>query len=114
MSHPRARAHALNFARFYLTGITHAVAMLQRSVNHIGDNFHFLVRMHWESARGLHYVVVKYAQRPERNVGRIVIVVEGKVPVSGEPARVQVMPLRAANNLNHGILPYKFASASTI
>src|ERR1700733_3702703 len=107
-----SRAHSLNFARFNLAFVAHAVGVLERAVNHVGDDFHFLVRMRRKSRGRLNHVIIKYAQWPERDVLRVVIIVEREMPVRGKPACVQMVAIRAANYLNHGILLSNFLSAA--
>src|SRR5882724_6463444 len=71
-----ARAHALHVAGPDDRAVAGAIAMLQRPLQHIGDDLHVTVRMCPEPRSGLHPVVINDAQLAESHVPGVDIVVE--------------------------------------
>ena len=101
MAQAGARAHALDFAGADEAVMAHVVLVFERAVDHVGDDFHLPVGMQREAAAWANGVVVKDAQRPELHVIRVMIVVEGEMPVSVKPIRFSVIAVFGANGVNH-------------
>ena len=72
---------------------------------HVGDNFHIVVRMHAKAAAGRHAVVVNHAQAAEMHMLRIVVVRERKGEVRIEPAVVGVSAFLGGTDGDHWVPP---------
>ena len=70
------------------------VAVLERAVEHPGDDLHVAVRVHAEAAAGRHDVVVEDAQQPVVGVPRVVELAEAEAVPRIEPVDPGVEPLR--------------------
>jgi hypothetical protein len=75
--------------------------MFERTVDHIGDDFHFTVRVQWETAGGRDRVVIENAQGPEIHIIRIMIMVKGEMPIGAKPIGLSVITVFGANSLDH-------------
>src|SRR5215472_12160675 len=67
MDDPAARGHPLHVAGSDYTSIAHAVAVLDRSCQHIGDGFDATMRMPWKAGQVIfRNVIAKVIQQQER------------------------------------------------
>ena len=71
------------------------VFMRQHSRVHQRHDFHFAVRVHPKPRLRRDPVVVEHPQHTPVLIGRIVIGIEGKEPMSFEPAVIGIMPVTA-------------------
>ena len=67
-------AHELNLARLKHAAIAHAVLVLQHAFQHIAENFHVAMRMRAKALTGVNTIIVDDSQRPEADLGRVVII----------------------------------------
>src|SRR5713226_5701929 len=104
VAHTSAGAHALDFTRRDDADIAQVVAMLELSLDDVGDNLHLPVPVLGETAGGPDDVVVEHPQRTERHVGRVMVVVEREMPVGGKPLIFKMIAVGAANYLHPGCL----------
>ena len=77
----RAGAHALDFSGRDDAGVAHRVAMLELPFDQIGDDFHLAMGMERESAAGGDGVVIKDPQGAKGDIGWVVVMVKGEVPI---------------------------------
>ena len=82
-----AGRHALDVARLDDRAGAEAVAMLERALQHIGDDLHVAVGVRRKSRAGRDAVVVDDAQRAEPHVVGIVIVAEREGVAAVEPVQ---------------------------
>src|SRR5262249_24498108 len=82
--------------------VPHAVAVLQRAVEHVGHDLHIRVRMHGKSPSAGHAVVVHHPQRAKVHVLGIIVVGKGKREPRIQPSVVCMSALVALANLHHG------------
>src|SRR5947209_12951020 len=73
--------------------VAHAVLVLQRTFEDVGDNLHVPMAVHAESLSGLHTIVIDDSQGAKAHVSWIVVVPKGKCVVGIEPAVVEVTAL---------------------
>ena len=90
--------HALQFTGPDDRAVAHAVLVLQRAFEDVGDDLHVPVAVHAEPLTGLHAVIVDDPQGAKAHVGGIVVVAKGKRVVGVEPAVVEVAPLGSLAN----------------
>ena len=76
VAHAGAGAHALDVARPDDRAGAHAVLVLERALEHVGDDLHVAVRVGAEPAARRDAIFVDHAQRAEAHVRRIVVVGE--------------------------------------
>jgi hypothetical protein len=74
-----------------------AVAVLERTLEHVGDDLHVGVAVRAEALAGLHAVLVDDAQRAETHVPRIVVVGERERVAAIEPAQVGATAVAGAS-----------------
>src|SRR5712692_11970182 len=101
MAHAGARAHALDFAGADNSGVADVVVLFQCASDDVSDNFHFAMAVRGKTARGADDVVVEDAQRAETHVGRIMVMVERKMPMGVKPIGFKVIALIRSNRLDH-------------
>ena len=99
-----AGGHALQFAGPDDRAVAHAVLVLERPVEDVGDDLHVPMAVHPEPLTGLHPVVVDDPQGAKAHVGGVVVIAEGKRVIGVEPAVVEVASLGSLANLDHGCL----------
>src|SRR5579859_2148150 len=102
VSHAGPCAHVLNVAWLYHRTVAHAVAVLQRAFEHVGDDFHVAVGMHRESASSGDAVVIHHAQGAKVHVFWVVVIGKRKGEMGVQPAMVGVAAFVAFENLDHG------------
>src|SRR5581483_8151390 len=96
-----AGAHALTISRTNNRAIAHAVFVLQRPLEHIGDDLHVAMRMHGKAfARG-NEVLVNHAQGAESHKTWVVILIERKTVPGVKPAVVAAAAFIAGPNDDH-------------
>ena len=76
VAHTGARAHALHVAWTDGRAVAHAVLVLERAFQHIGDDFHVAVAVRAEALPRLDLVVVDHPQRAEPHLARILVIGE--------------------------------------
>ena len=86
--------------------------MLERALEHVGDDLHVAVRVRAEAAAGRDAVVVDDAQRAEPHVRRVVVVAEGERVPAVEPTDARAPALGAATNLDHVVILPRFSCSS--
>ena len=74
VTHPGPRAHNLELARRNLLFVAHAVLVLNRPFQHIGQDFHVFVRVGTEALACINHVIVNHAQCGEAHEVRVVVV----------------------------------------
>src|SRR5688500_10756779 len=89
----RARAHALHLARADDRAVAHAVAVLERAADDVGQNLHVAVRVRAEAARGRDEVLVDDEEVAEARPARVVVAVERERVAAVEPARLRLPAL---------------------
>src|SRR5258705_4847908 len=99
-----ARRHHLHVARADHRPGADAVLMLQRALQHIGDDLHVAMPMGVESAAGLDPVLVDDPQGTEAHVLGIVILAEREGVAAVQPSEVGDAPFLAVSDGNHGDL----------
>src|SRR5208337_5512674 len=95
-------AHILHVTRADYRAVAHAVAVLQRAFQDVGDDLHIAVRMRGKPRAACDAVVVHDAQGAEMNVRGVVIIGERKGKARIEPAVVGMAARVALANENHG------------
>src|SRR5262249_50332928 len=94
-------AHPLNLPRTDDRARTEAVLVLERPIEHVGDDLHVPVRVSAEALARLHAVLVDHAKRTEAHELCVVVVGEGKRMVALEPAMLRVPALVSSSYFNH-------------
>ena len=74
VTHPGTRAHNLELARRNLLFVAHAVLVLNRAFQHIGQDFHVFVRVGTKALACINHVVVNHPQCGEAHEVRVVVV----------------------------------------
>ena len=100
-----AGGHALQLAGANDGAVAHVVLVLERTVNHVRDDLHVLVRVSVETAAGFDPVFVDDAQFRKTHHRRIVIVRKRKCMSAPEPAVVSSATAIGANYVDHLGLP---------
>ena len=90
VAHPGTRAHDLELARRHLLFVAHAVLVLHRPFQHIGQDLHVFVRVGTEALTGVDDVVVNHPQGGEAHKVRVIIVGERESMPGIQPAMVSV------------------------
>ena len=85
---PRAGAHPLDLSGPDDRSVAEAVAVLERTVQHVGDDLHVAMRVGAEPFPGCDAILVDHAQRAEVDVLRVVVLAERE----GVPAIQPVDP----------------------
>src|SRR5215217_98030 len=98
-------SHALHVSRSNNRTVAHAVFMLERAFENVGDDFHVAVPMRRKTAAGSHEVFIDYAQRAKAHVAGIVVLVERKRVISVEPPMIEVPAFFCFSNTDHGYTP---------
>src|SRR5450759_4037884 len=93
--HALPRAHALHVAGTDHRAVAHAVLVLERALEDVGDDLHVAVAMGAEALARLHDVLVDHAQAAKPNVLRVVVIGKRKRVVAVEPAVVGMAAFRA-------------------
>src|SRR2546423_712939 len=93
MADAGAGAHLLPLARAEDRAVAHAVAVLRRAGQHVGQDFHVGVAVQAEAPARPDAVLVDDPQGPETLVRRVVIIGEGKRVVGVEPTVVEMAAL---------------------
>src|SRR6266404_6215455 len=104
MRHAGARAHVLDVARLDHRPVAHTVAMLERTLEHVGDNFHIAMRVHGKTTAAGDAIVVHHAQSAELHVLGVVVISESKRKMRVEPAVIGVAAFVALTDLDHDVL----------
>src|SRR5262245_52881533 len=99
-----AGAHALHLARSDHRAVAQAIAVLQRAVEHVGDDLHVAVRMRTKPSARRDAVIVDHAQRAEAHVRRVVVLAEGKRVSTVQPWQPGPTPGTSAANVDHRVL----------
>src|SRR5262249_6916030 len=94
-------AHALELAGPDHRASTHAVAMGQFALEHIGDDFHVPMRVGAEPLPTLDAILVDHTQRPEPHLPRIIVVGERERVPAVEPTVVGVSTIGGAPSRDH-------------
>src|SRR5262249_30580932 len=101
VANSRSGAHLLHLARADHRPRAHAVLMLQRTFQHVGDDLHVTMRMVRKTIPRLYPVFIDHAQAAKAHKPAIVIITERKCVIRVEPAVVGVAPLSGPSYLNH-------------
>src|SRR4051812_33892228 len=112
----RARTQVLNLAGADDRAVSQAVAVFERTLEDVRQDFHVVVRMRAEPRAGQHAVVVDHAERAMPNVRRVEVLAERKAVAALEPSQVGPAPLVASPDADHDFLPVAgspFASRPT-
>src|SRR5438105_331793 len=96
-----ARAHALHLARPNHRTRAHAVFVLERALEHVGNDLHIVMRMSPKAAPALHPVFIDHAQAAEAHVRRIVVIRERECMECIQPAVIGVATLICLPDLDH-------------
>src|SRR5947208_10410677 len=88
-----SRGHALQVTGPENRAVAHAVLVLQRTFENVGNNLHIPMPVHAESLAGLYAVVVDDPQRAKTHRRGIVVIAKGKGVGGVEPAVVEVTAL---------------------
>ena len=75
--------------------------MLERALEHVGDDLHVAVSVGAEALAGLHAILVDHAQRAEAHVARVVVLGEREGVSALEPAVAREPALVAAAHADH-------------
>ena len=86
--HARSGRHTLHIARANDRAVTHAVTVLERAVDDVGNDLHVTMTMHAESLRRLDTILVDHAQRAEAHMLGVIVTAERKRVPGVEPAHV--------------------------
>ncbi len=101
VQHARAGRHALHFAGPDDRAVAHAVLVLERTVDHVGDDLHVTMRMGSETLARLDPVLVDDAQfRKTHHLG-VVVVSERERVLRLEPAVVGAAACIRTNDVDH-------------
>lgn len=86
MTDPRPGAHNLEFTCRYLLFITHAVLMLHRTFQYVGQDFHVFMGMRTKATACVDHVIVNHAQCREPHKIRVIVVGKREgMPESSQP-----------------------------
>ena len=85
---PRPGAHNLEFTCRYLLFITHAVLMLHRTFQYVGQDFHVFMGMRTKALACVNHVIVNHAQCREPHEIRVIVVGKRKGMPGIEPAMI--------------------------
>ena len=99
--HARPSGHVLHLAGTDDAPVTHRVLMLQRTAQHVGEDFHVAMWMGAEPAAARDDVVIQHAQTAEAHPARVMVAREGKAMMRVEPAVVRVAPVFCLSDLQH-------------
>jgi hypothetical protein len=102
VAHASSGAHALDFTGTVDADVAHVIAMFERAVNDVGDDFHLPMHVEREAAGGSHYVVVEHAPGTEIYLRGVLVVIERAMSVRAKPNCFSVIALIGTNRLNHG------------
>src|SRR5512132_2969197 len=80
--------HALHIAGANDGAGSHAVLVLQRAFEDIGDDLHVLVPVRLETATWLNAILVDHAQDAEAHMLRIIVLAEGEGMPAVEPTEI--------------------------
>src|SRR5512132_912440 len=80
--------HALHIAGANDGAGSHAVLVLQRAFEDIGDDLHVLVPMRLETSAWLNAILVDHAQDAEAHMLRIIVLAEGEGMPAVEPTEI--------------------------
>ena len=94
----RAGGHPLHVARPDHRAGAHAVLVLERALEHVGDDLHVAVRVGAEALPGRDAVLVDHAQRAEAHVRGVVVVGERERVERAQPAVVGMAALAGATD----------------
>ena len=95
--------------------MTHRIAVLQRALENVADDFHVLVRMGAEAHAGHDEVVVDDPQRAKTEPLRVVIVRETERVVAVQPAVFGMAAFICFSNYHHGpTLPRRVILENTL
>src|SRR5262249_57246073 len=78
-----------------------AVLVLQLALQHVGDDFHVVMRVGREARRRSHVVLIDHPQGPESHPARIPIVTEAEAVLGVQPSVIASASLIAASHGNH-------------
>src|ERR1700693_1893938 len=98
---PGSRCHMLQLSGTYHCAGAHAVAVLQRSIEYPGQDFHVPVRMHSKSFSRRPNIFIQHAQGSELDMLRIVILVERKRESRIQPGELVASSFFTRSNLYH-------------
>jgi hypothetical protein len=99
-----ARTDALDVARAHDGGVAHRIAMLQRALDDVGDDFHVAMRVHAKALAGSNEVLVDDAQRLEMRVARIMIIRKAEGVIGIQPTVIGVAAFTGFSNINHNLI----------
>ena len=83
-----AGAHDLDLAGSDLRLVAEAVAVLDRALEYVTEDFHVTMRVHREANPGRDDVLIDHAQRTEAHVGGVVVIGEAEGMPGAQPAVV--------------------------
>src|SRR5580700_2384320 len=98
---PRSRRHMLQLPGTYHCTGAHAVAVLQRSIQYPGQDFHITVRMHSKTLSWRHNILIQHAQGTKLDMLRIVILVKRKCESRIQPREFVLSSFFTGSNLYH-------------
>src|SRR5207248_11345543 len=101
----RARAHALQLAGSYDGRVAHAVAVLKRAGDDVGDDLHVAVRVRREARGGRDAVFVYDEEVAEARPARVVVAVEGERVPAVKPVSSRLPALFGGPSCYHYITP---------
>ena len=81
--------------------IAHAVAVLERALEDVGDDFHVKVRMLAKTLARRDTIFVHHAKRAEAHVAGIVIIGERKRVIRVQPSVIGMAALMTSANFDH-------------
>src|SRR5581483_6197882 len=97
-----AGAHALTISRTNNRAIAHTVFVLQRALEHIGDDLHVSMRMHGKAFARSDEVLVDHAQGAESHKPWVIILIKRKTVAGVKPAVVAAAAFIAGPNGDQG------------
>ncbi len=108
MRDSRSGAHPLDLSGPDDRACSHAVFVLERSFQNVGDDLHISMRMCPKTLRRGNAILINDPQGSESHVVPVMVGVEGERVVSVEPAVVGMAPLVSMTDCNRiGSLRFK-------
>ncbi len=84
--------------------VAHAVAVLERAGDDVGEDLGVAVRMHAEARAGRDDIVIDHAQRAIAHVVWVEVLAKGKAVAAVEPAELRAAALIAASFVTRGVV----------
>lgn len=93
MANSGSGTHVLDSTRTNHVAITHTVFMLQRTGNHVSDNFHVLMTVSWEPTAGNDLVFIDHSYISETHEIRVVVTAKLKSMPCVQPGELYMTTL---------------------